>query len=103
MHRRKSIRHQRAANARWRQAEARAQAEREAGIPDRCPVEWRTPCTIDLRGAGGPLIELQPRLGYVSWRRVESGSVTDCAALKTLLHRLADQMPRQLSAAHTER
>lgn len=35
MQRRKSLRHVNAANARWCRAEARAQAERDAGIPDR--------------------------------------------------------------------
>jgi hypothetical protein len=52
MQRRKSKRHQLAARARWRNAEARAQAERDAGIPDREPAtDYRQPCTIDLRGA----------------------------------------------------
>lgn len=88
------------ANARWRAAEARAQAERDEGIPDRPPqVEWRSACTLDLRGAGGPLLTLEPRAGYVSWRAVdEAGAVVDCAAIKTLLHRLADELPRELAA-----
>lgn len=99
MQRRKSKRHQLAARARWRNAEARAQAERDAGIPDREPVtDYRQPCTIDLRGAGGPLLTLEPRLGYLAWRQLDkSGQVTDCAAIKTLLHRLADSLPRMLS------
>lgn len=88
------------AKARWRAAEARADAERAEGIPDRQPVtEWRRECVLDLRGAGGPLLRLEPRAGYIAWRRVsESGQVEDCAALKTLLHRLADELTPQMSA-----
>lgn len=100
MQRRKSKRHQRAANARWRTDQA--QHEREIGIADRDPyTDARQPCVIDLRGAGGPLLTLEPRLGYIAWRqRDEAGSVSDCAAIKTLLHRLADTLPRTLSPAH---
>jgi hypothetical protein len=88
------------AQSRWRAAEARAQAEREDGIPDRHPAaEWRSTCIIDLRGAGGPLLTLEPRAGYVSWRAVDqAGNVIDCAALKTLLHTVADALPRELAA-----
>jgi hypothetical protein len=102
MHRRKSIRHQHAANARWRAD--KAQRERDDGIPDRAPMtDARQPCVIDLRGAGGPMLTLEPRLGYIAWRqRDEAGAVTDCAALKTLLHRLADMLPRTLSAGAWE-
>ena len=72
MQRRKSRRHQNAARARWRNAEARAQAERDEGVPDREPLkDWRQPCVIDLRGAGGPLLTLEPRLGYLAWRQRE--------------------------------
>ena len=100
MQRHKSRRHQRAANARWRAAEMRAQAERDAGIPDSEPlVDVRQPCVIDLRGAGGPLLTLEPRAGYIAWRqRDDAGGVQDCAAIKTLLHRLADTLPRTLGA-----
>ena len=87
------------AQCRWRAAEARAEAEREAGIPDRAPEDSRQPCVIDLRGAGGPLLTLEPRRGYVAWRQIdESGQVQACAALKTLLHGMADQLPRMLAA-----
>ena len=99
MQRRKSLRHQRAANARWRQAEHRAQAERAAGIHDRTDADFRMPCTLDLRGAGGPLVTFEPRMGYASWRRIESGKATDCAAIKTLLHREAGKLARMLSPA----
>lgn len=92
-----------AARCRWRAAEARAQAERDDGIPDREPIDGRRPCVLDLRGAGGPLLTLEPRLGYVAWRQVdESGAVQACAALKTLLHGVADQLPRMLAARNYE-
>ena len=104
MQKRKSQRHVNAANARWRAAEARAEAERADGIPDRpMPVDWRTTCTVDLRGAGGPLLTFEPRAGYVAWRaRNEAGDVTACAALKTLLHALADDMPRMMGARNLQ-
>lgn len=88
------------ANCRWRAAEGRAQAERDAGIQDREPyTDARQPFTVDLRSAGGSLVTFEPRLGYISWRQLdESGNVTDCAALKTLLHRLADSLPPTLGA-----
>lgn len=43
-----------AARARWRAAEARAEAERAAGIPDRpAPVDLRQPINLDLTSYGG--------------------------------------------------
>ena len=96
MQRRKSRRHVHAANVRWRAAEDRAQAEREAGIPDRpADIDLRQPFDLDLRTWGGPALHIEPRLGYIAARArdLETGAV-DCAALKTLLHRLADALPR---------
>lgn len=98
MHRPKSKRHARAANARWRAAEARAQAEREAGIPDvPLPVDVRDPFTLDLRNVGGKVWRFEPRVGYIAWRRIGEGGEVECAALKTLLHRTADELPRAMS------
>ena len=97
MQRRKSQRHAHAANTRWRAAEQRAQAERDAGIPDRpMYTEWRRPIEIDLTGAGGRRLFLQPRPGFVSWHLLDfdTGDVIARAALKTLLHRIADELPR---------
>jgi hypothetical protein len=92
----KSRRHQHAARCRWRAVKARAQAEREAGIPDREPLpDTRQPITLDLRSYGGQLLRIEPRLGYLACRLTdEAGNVRDCAALKTLLHRIADSLPR---------
>ena len=105
MQRPKSRRHQKAANARWRAAAERAQAERDAGIPDREDVpDFRQPFTLDLRSAGGDLWHIEPRLGYISWRALdEAGEVKGCAALKTLLTRIASKLPRPVSVRKLER
>lgn len=84
----------RTAAQRHRSQERKAQDERDAGIPDRTDADFRTACMVDLRGCGGPLLTLEPRRGYHAWRMVEDGEVTDCAAIKTLLHRIADQLPK---------
>jgi hypothetical protein len=100
MHRRKSSRHVRAANARWRVAEARAEAEREAGIADiPLPADTRQPLDLDLRSWGGPLVRIEPRAGYIAGRAidVEAGQMIECAALKTLLRTIARRLPRTLS------
>ena len=97
---RKSQRHVNAARARWRAAEMRAARERDDGVPDRADIDTRAPISLDLRSAGGPHLILEPRLGYVAWRArdVETGDVIHCAALKELLHRIADELPRMMAA-----
>jgi hypothetical protein len=97
MQRRKSPRHVKAANARWRAAEQRAQAERDEGIPDReDQPDLRLPVEIDLSTWGGQRLRIEPRIGYISGRMFEAdaGDLLDCAAMKTLPHRLADSLPR---------
>lgn len=75
----------------------RAEAE-AAGIPMRDDTDFRRPCVIDLRGAGGPLLMLEPVPRKVAWRaRNESGAVVRRAAIKTLLHQVADDMTRMSS------
>lgn len=98
----KSRRHVHAANARWRAAELRAQAERDDGIPDRpAPIDTRQPITIDLRSYGGPCVRIEPRVGYIAVRaRDEATGVVTACALKTLLHCIADGLPRTLGAMH---
>lgn len=105
MQKRKSQRHVNAAKARWRNAEARAEAEREAGIEDRpMLIDARLPFEMDLRSAGFRSLRIEPRIGYVAWRAVDTttGEVIDCAALKELLHRIADKLPRTQGARHTD-
>jgi hypothetical protein len=101
MHPRKSQRHVNAANSRWRNAEARAQAERDAGIPDE-PMwqDRRQPFDIPLKAAGYRDLRIEPRLGYVAWRAIdaETGELLHCAAIKELLRWVAKQVPRQLGA-----
>lgn len=90
MHPRKSTRHQRAAQARWR-----TEPEPVSRVNE--PTDTRQPITLDLRSAGGPLVTLEPRIGYIGWRvRDEAGQVSECAAIKTLLHRIADRLPRTM-------
>ncbi len=60
------------------------------------PTDCREPITLDLRSAGGPLIVLEPCFGKIAWKLHDGESVKDRAALKTLLHRIADGLPRQL-------
>ena len=79
---------------------ARADEARRQGIPDPAPLEdTRTAFDLDLRSAGGRLLRIEPRLGYVAWRAVdaESGEVLHTAAIKELLHKLADDLPRWLA------
>lgn len=97
MQRRKSPRHVRAANARWR----RAEAERDEGIPDMPPMtDSRQPFTLPLSGFGWRDVVIEPRIGYVGWRAVdaETGEVLHCAASKELLRWIARQVPRMLAA-----
>ena len=99
MQKRKSPRHVRAANTRWRRAEERAQAERDAGITDDpMPEDARQPIDLDLRTWGGPHLLIEPRVGYIAGRALdaETGAVVACCALKTLLHGIADKLPRTM-------
>lgn len=86
-------------------ASARAQEQRDAGIPDRAaPADSRRPFELDLRCAGGRRWRIEPRLGYVSWRVIDAdaGTVEHCAALKQALHWIADTTPRMLAARNYE-
>jgi len=61
-------------------------------------ADFRRPCVLDLRGAGGPLLTLEPVPRRVAWRaRAEDGRVVKRAAIKTLLHAVADDMTRMRS------
>jgi len=91
-----------AARCRWRAAESRAAIERDAGIPDREPyVDARQPITLDLRSYGGQRLRIEPRLGYHACRAIgDTGEVVACAAMKALLHQIADSLPRTLAPRH---
>jgi len=82
--------------ARYRAAERRAQAERDAGIHDRDDADCRQPIALDLSSVGGRCLTLEPRRGYVAYRArdVATGEVVAAGALKALLHSIADELPR---------
>lgn len=95
MQRHKSKRHVNAANARWRRDAA--QAERDAGIPDMpMPVDVREAIQLDLRPAGGDLWVIEPVPGKIAWRAKSHRGEVRRAAFKTLLHDLADALPKTL-------
>ena len=78
-------------------AEDRAQAERDAGIPDREPyIDGRPLIALDLSGNGGRHWVLEPVPGKLTYlaRDVETGQAVYRLALKSLLHVLADGLPR---------
>lgn len=94
---RKSHRHQRAANARWRLR--KADQERDEGIPDRpALIEYRQPFTLPFAALGWKDVRIEPRLGYISWRCIDeaTGEVLACKALGELLRWIAGHVPRQL-------
>jgi hypothetical protein len=78
----------------------KAQWARDDGIPDRAPIEdKREAFELPLKAAGYFDMLIEPRLGYVSWRAIDkdTGTVLHCAALKELLHWIADRVPRYLA------
>jgi hypothetical protein len=97
MQRRKVPKRAIGARARWRRAEERAQAERDAGIPDReAPVDQRDVIFLDLRRRGGKLLRIEPRGGYIAdrWFDHETGEFLFKASIKEALHKVADDLPR---------
>lgn len=87
------------AKVRWRCAELSADAARERGIPDRTDLDdARQPITLDLSSYGGPCLRIEPRLGYIAVRAIDASGAVRACALKTLLHDLADSLPRTLGA-----
>lgn len=80
------------------QAERRRLIAESAGEPMRTDADYRSACTLDLRGAGGPLLTLQPVRGKVAWRAIdENGRIVERCAIKSLLHSVADSMTRMQS------
>ena len=85
---------------RFRSRERRAQWERDSGIPDREPMtDARQPFALDLKAFGFRSLRIEPRIGYVAWRALDAdtGEVLHVAALKELLHWIADKVPRMLA------
>lgn len=68
------------------------------------PTDCRQPFEVDLRSAGGFHLHVEPRLGYVAWRAIDlqTGHVRYCAALKEMLHHIADDLPRMLAARNLD-
>lgn len=94
---RKSHRHQRAANTRWRLR--KADQERDDGTPDRpAIVEYRRPFTLPFAALGWKDVRVEPRLGYIAWRCIdeETEEVLMCCALGEMLREIARRVPRQL-------
>lgn len=85
----KSARHQAAAQARW----ARRLAD---DTPPRTMDDARRPLVLQLACCGGRDLLIEPVPGKIAWRcrDMASGDVVDRGALKTLLHRIADELPR---------
>jgi hypothetical protein len=79
----------------------KAQAERDAGIPD-LPLDddIRRPFLMPLAHIGYRDLWIEPRIGFVSWLAtdVQTGEVVHCAALKELLRLIAASVPRMLAA-----
>lgn len=75
--------------SRFAQAERRAQAERDAGIPDRTDADTRATWWLDLRPVGGPWWRCEPRAGYVSYRvyAEPAGERVMCSTPKTIIAR----------------
>lgn len=64
------------------------------------PQDTRQSFTLPLRALGWRDVRIEPRLGYIAWRCVDSetGEVISCKALGELLRWIAAQVPRQLGA-----
>lgn len=89
--------------SRFAQAERKAQAQRDAGIPDR-ETDQRSTWWLDLRPVGGPWWRCEPRIGYVSYRvYVETtGERVMCGPPKTILAAAAAKLGRPQSARSAE-
>lgn len=81
--------------SRFAQAERRAQAERDAGIPDREP-DQRTTWWLDLRQVGGQWWRCEPRIGYVGYLVYSEpdGDRVMCGPPKSILAAASTRLPR---------
>lgn len=71
----------------------------EAGIPVRTDPPPPAPIPLDLREVGGPNLTLHKCRRGQAWRAVDeaTGKAVARAALKELLHKIADGLPRTLA------
>ena len=76
--------------------EAKRAAAEAAGILIRTDDDARQPICLDLSGVGGKRLIIEPRRGHLlQWRVVdEFGTTLQGGALKTVLHAIADALPR---------
>ena len=80
-------------------AERRAQARRDAGIPDRPAPVALPPVLIDLRGAGGPYWRAEHKPGTCQWRVYDAGSGERvmCGQIGGVVSAAHKRTPRMLS------
>ena len=85
---------------RFAAAERKAQAERDAGIPDRPAMVALQPLLIDLRGAGGPHWRCEHKPGSCQWRvyEADTGERVMCGQIGGILTAAHRATPRMLSA-----
>jgi hypothetical protein len=93
----------RSAASRHAAAERRAQAERDAGIPDREP-DQRTTWWLDLRPIGGPHWRCEPRIGYVSYRvyAEPDGERVMCGPPKAIMARASGSLARPMAMRNVD-
>lgn len=90
--------HRRTASSRLAQAERKAQAERDAGIPDR-PLVQLQPMLIDLRGAGGPYWRAEHKAGTCRWLvyDAQTGARVMCAKAGGVISAAHKMVPAMLA------
>lgn len=96
MSRRYATTYRRASTYEARAASKIAAAE-AAGIPVRTDADCREPILLDLSRVGGFALVIEPRRGHLlQWRArdEQTGEVVAHGALKTVLHAIADALPR---------
>ena len=85
------------------QAERKAQAARDAGIPDRPAPVALQPVLIDLRGAGGPHWRCEHKPGTCRWLvyEADTGERVMCCQIGGIISAAHKATPRMLSERAT--
>ena len=85
---------------RFAAAERKAQAERDAGIPDRQAPPLLPPLLLDLRGAGGPHWRCEHRPGTCQWRvfDADTGARMMCGQIGGIISAAHKATPRMRAA-----